>query len=43
MLRLLILLVGMLSTRRPRATSPRSADTFGYAEDAPDIIKQTRK
>ncbi len=36
MLRLLILLVGMLSTRRPRAMSPRSAGTYGYAEDGPD-------
>jgi hypothetical protein len=36
MLRLLILLAGMLSTRRPRAMSPRSADRYGYAEDGPD-------
>ncbi len=37
MLRLLILLVGMLSTRRPGARSPRSAGTYGYGyEDGPD-------
>ena len=36
MLRLLILLAGMLSTRRPGARSPRSTGTYGYAEDGPD-------
>jgi len=35
MLRLLILLAGMLSTRRPDAVSPRSGGPFGYAEDGP--------
>jgi hypothetical protein len=36
MLRLLILLVGMLSTRRPGGMPPRSAGTYGYAEGGPD-------
>ena len=36
MLRLLILLAGMLSTRRPGAVPPRSAERYGYAEDGPD-------
>ena len=36
MLRLLILLAGMLSTRRPGPMPPRPAGTDGYAEDGPD-------
>ncbi len=36
MLRLLILLVGMLSTRRPEAVSRRPAGPYGRAEGGPD-------
>jgi len=36
MLRLLILLAGMLSTRRPAGMSPRPAGPYGLAEDEPD-------
>jgi hypothetical protein len=36
MLRLLILLAGMLSTRRPGAMPPRRAGTYGFAEDEPE-------
>jgi hypothetical protein len=36
MLRLLILLAGMLSTRRPGAMTPRPTRTDGFADDEPD-------
>src|SRR6516165_2975217 len=36
MLRLLILLAGMLSTRRPGPMPPRPAGTDGFAKDGPD-------
>jgi len=36
MLRLLIFLAGMLSTRRPGAVTGRSAGSYGRAEDEPD-------